>query len=459
LKTLEYAGVCVQARQVGGDYFEFPESRPQRLGLIIGDVSGKGIAAALLMAEFAASFRSQSALAFDQPEALLRSVNRLFYDNTGDSAYASLCLPITTRRRGDYATSIAAHLSGLLLRRDGKVDRLESTSTLLGLFREWNCSMREQELSPGDVLALYTDGITEASNERGEEFGERCLVESLQQHRDLPCQALLSAIVDGVRQFSFQEQHDDIRRSWRSSRLRADVSSGGWKVPDLFRCGTAALLDVSYLTKRPHDSPSMPKPQENSMMIQTSKRYAIRCGLNPDGGHSPRRIKPLRSSPNPNSSSRLLPIRRDPRPMERHRQQARRHGAGFPRRQIRLQLQKDQRTFALNLLHAAAFDYIVIRRVSGTNVGPDFGEGDNPTRDAFKTKADVVKFRPAGHCRRSKVIQQQGDAGLDKTAPWGKRLAHNSYLWTFAIEHSGEHYGQLVVYYRANNLVPPDSRR
>jgi serine phosphatase RsbU (regulator of sigma subunit) len=97
-----------------------------------------------------------------------------------------------------------------LVRSDGRVDRLESTSTLLGLFREWNCSMREQELSPGDVLALYTDGITEASNERGEEFGERCLIESLQQHRDLPCQALLTAIVDGVRRFSFHEQHDDI---------------------------------------------------------------------------------------------------------------------------------------------------------------------------------------------------------------------------------------------------------
>jgi serine phosphatase RsbU (regulator of sigma subunit) len=101
-------------------------------------------------------------------------------------------------------------LSGLLVRSDGSVDRLESTSTLLGLFREWNCSIREQELSPGDVLALYTDGITEASNEQGEEFGERYLIESLQQHRELPCQALLTAIVDGVRRFSFQEQHDDI---------------------------------------------------------------------------------------------------------------------------------------------------------------------------------------------------------------------------------------------------------
>src|SRR6266571_4000226 len=132
----------------------------------------------------------------------------------------------------------------------------------------------------------------------------------------------------------------------------------------------------------------------------------------------------------------------------------------FPEDKYDYKLQKDQRTFALNLLHAAALDFVLIRRVSGSNLGPDFGEGDNPTRDAFKTKADVVKFVQEAVVDGAKVIQQQGDAGLDKTSKFfGNRLVHNSYIWTFAIEHSGEHYGQLVVYYRANNLVPPDSRR
>jgi serine phosphatase RsbU (regulator of sigma subunit)/uncharacterized glyoxalase superfamily protein PhnB len=210
LKTVEYAGVCLQARQVGGDYFDFLRLGPRRLGLIIGDVSGKGIAAALLMANLQATLRSQTALACDQPEALLRTVNRVFYDNTGDNAFASLLFADydEAARRMRYVN--CGHLSGLLLRRDGNVEWLESTSTLLGLFRDWNCSMREQELSPGDVLALYTDGITEASNGRDEEFGEGRLVESLRQHRELPCQALLTAIVDDVRGFSPEEQHDDI---------------------------------------------------------------------------------------------------------------------------------------------------------------------------------------------------------------------------------------------------------
>jgi uncharacterized damage-inducible protein DinB len=132
----------------------------------------------------------------------------------------------------------------------------------------------------------------------------------------------------------------------------------------------------------------------------------------------------------------------------------------FPEDKYDFKLQKDERTFALNLLHAAALDYVLIRRISGSNLGPDFGEGDNPTRDAFKTKADVVKFVQEAVSDGAKVIQQQGDAGLDNTSKFfGNRLAHNSAIWMFAIEHSAEHYGQLVVYYRANNLVPPASQQ
>jgi len=131
----------------------------------------------------------------------------------------------------------------------------------------------------------------------------------------------------------------------------------------------------------------------------------------------------------------------------------------FPEDKYDFKVQKDERTFALNLLHAAALDFVLIRIISGTNMGPDFGEGDNPTRDQFKTKADVVKFVQEAVADGAKVIQQQGDAGLDKTTKlFGNRLAHNSYIWASAIEHSAEHYGQLVVYYRANQMVPPDTR-
>src|SRR4249919_2705500 len=104
----------------------------------------------------------------------------------------------------------------------------------------------------------------------------------------------------------------------------------------------------------------------------------------------------------------------------------------FPEDKYDFKVQKDQRTFALNLLHAAALDFVLIRRISGTNIGPDFGEGDNPSRDNFKTKADVVKFVQEAVADGAQVIQQQGDPGLDKTSTFfGNRLAHNSAIWMF----------------------------
>jgi len=134
----------------------------------------------------------------------------------------------------------------------------------------------------------------------------------------------------------------------------------------------------------------------------------------------------------------------------------------FPEDKYDFKLQKHQRTFAETLLHVAAVDDDLMRSISGSNIGPDFGKNKhNPSRDVYKTKADVVKLMQQAIADGANLIKQQGDAGLDKITKyaWGNRLVHNSYTWMCAIEHSGEHYGQLVVYYRANNLAPPDSRR
>src|SRR5262245_54789682 len=210
LRTLDYAGICIQARQVGGDYYDFLSLGRERLGLVIGDVSGKGIAAALLMANLQANLRSQCAIALDQPQQLLRSVNQLFCENTTDSAYATLFFAEydDQARRLRYAN--CGHLSALLLRGDDSLERLGSTATVLGLFDQWDCSIGECQLFRGDTLALYTDGITESFNDAGEEFGERLLIEALRRHRELSSQALLASIVNDIRQFSPHEQHDDI---------------------------------------------------------------------------------------------------------------------------------------------------------------------------------------------------------------------------------------------------------
>jgi serine phosphatase RsbU (regulator of sigma subunit)/catechol 2,3-dioxygenase-like lactoylglutathione lyase family enzyme len=210
LRTLDYAGVCLQARQVGGDYYDFLNLGNQRLGIVLGDISGKGIAGALLMANLQANLRSQCIVCLDDPERLLRSVNQLFYDNTADSSYATLFFAEYDDQAQRLRYANCGHLSGLLLRDNDALERLDSTCTVLGLFQEWNCSIRECSLLRGDAIALYTDGVTESFNAAGEEFGEQRLTEALRRHRKLCPSDLLAAIVDEVRQFSPAEQYDDI---------------------------------------------------------------------------------------------------------------------------------------------------------------------------------------------------------------------------------------------------------
>ena len=210
LTTLDYSGICVQARQVGGDYFDFLDLGRQRVGFVVGDISGKGIAAALLMANLQANLRSQCAIALDQPQRFLQSVNRLFYENSADSSYATLFFAEYDdgARRLRYVN--CGHLSALLFHQDGTLERLDSTSTVLGLFREWDCSTAERLLCPGDTFALYTDGITESFNDAGEEFGEHRLIDSLRGCCGQPSPAMVASIVEDVRKFSPHEQSDDM---------------------------------------------------------------------------------------------------------------------------------------------------------------------------------------------------------------------------------------------------------
>jgi serine phosphatase RsbU (regulator of sigma subunit) len=210
MRALEYAGACVQTRRVGGDYYDFLDLGQERLGLVIGDIAGKGMPAALLMANLQANLRSQCAIAVAQPEQLLQSVNRLFYENTADNAYATFFYSEFDDRTGRLRYANCGHLPALLLRENGGVDRLEAMAPVLGLFSEWECRTAEHRLLPGDLLAIYTDGITEAFNDRDEEFGEERLIDVLEAHRTLSPSDLVGTILDEVRRFSPQEQRDDI---------------------------------------------------------------------------------------------------------------------------------------------------------------------------------------------------------------------------------------------------------
>ena len=220
MKTLEYTGACVQARKVGGDYYDFLELRPNRLALVLADIAGKGVSGALLMANLQANLRSQYALAVDDLPRLLTSVNRLFYENTDDASYATLFFADYNDLSRKLRYANCGHLPPLLLRagRSSKevsetpqVERLGSTCTVMGLFDVWQCEIAEVELAPGDTLVLYTDGVTEATNADGEEFGESHLLDTLRSHTDLPVGPLLHAVVAAVQRFSGgNDQQDDI---------------------------------------------------------------------------------------------------------------------------------------------------------------------------------------------------------------------------------------------------------
>ncbi|HEY6249190.1 MAG TPA: SpoIIE family protein phosphatase [Candidatus Angelobacter sp.] len=210
LKTLEIAGTCRQTRAVGGDYYDFVELGPGHLGLVVADVAGKGISAALLMANLQANLRSQYALALEDLPLLLKRVNRLFYENTEPSHYTTMffgCYDDDSRRLV-YAN--CGHCPPLLVRNNGSTQQLSSTATVLGLFPEWECEISEVRLEPRDILVLYSDGVTEAANDHDEEFGESRMMQTLQSANSAPASALLSRLLDAVGQFSAGKQSDDV---------------------------------------------------------------------------------------------------------------------------------------------------------------------------------------------------------------------------------------------------------
>lgn len=229
LKTLEYAGMCQQARQVGGDYYDFLATGRERLCLAIGDVAGKGIGAALLMANLQANLRTQCAMGFDEPAQLMRSMNRLFCENTPENSYATFFFSEYSDQTGRLRYANCGHLPALIVRDGGELERLESTATVLGRFPRWECSIGETSLYAGDTLALYTDGVTEPGSADGEEFGEQRLLNCLKRHRDRSASDIVSAVIDEVRRYTPHEQQDDI--TLIVAKCRSDVNGDQMGLP------------------------------------------------------------------------------------------------------------------------------------------------------------------------------------------------------------------------------------
>jgi len=210
LQTLDYAGNCTQAHTVGGDYYDFLDISPGEVGFVLADVAGKGIAASLLMANLQGILHSQYGACPNDLSQILVSVNRHFYKHTSNDRFATLFFGRYSDATRTLQYVNCGHNSPLLLRKGGAVERLNSTAMVLGLFRDWECSVAKVQLEPGDVLSIYTDGVTETAGLKGEEFGEVRLLDTLRKNHNLDAQCILRNVETAAEQFRSGEQEDDL---------------------------------------------------------------------------------------------------------------------------------------------------------------------------------------------------------------------------------------------------------
>jgi len=209
LATLEYGGHCSEAEAVGGDGYDFVDLGAGKLGVLLADVSGKGVPAALLMAHLQATVRSQLGHGSDDLAALLARVNGLFHAATSTERYATAFLGVydDSSRRLRYVN--CGHNPPFVLRADGSTRSLPPGATVLGLMEDWSGREETLVLGPGDTLLVYSDGVTEACRSDGEEFGEARLVELLRRLRNRPLLALPAALLAAVDEFGGIEAEDD----------------------------------------------------------------------------------------------------------------------------------------------------------------------------------------------------------------------------------------------------------
>jgi serine phosphatase RsbU (regulator of sigma subunit) len=205
---LEISGSWRPARIVGGDYFDVFALSATRLGLCIADVSGKGMPAALLMSNLQAVFR---ALASDSisPKELTEKANRVMWRNTTEAKFITFFYARLDAEARILQYTNAGHNAPILTRFDGTQTRLEVGGVILGAFQESAYGQGEIELRPGDRLMMFTDGVSEAVNGQGEEFGEERIVEASLRHRQLSAEALHHTLLNLVTEFCGGEFEDD----------------------------------------------------------------------------------------------------------------------------------------------------------------------------------------------------------------------------------------------------------
>jgi phosphoserine phosphatase RsbU/P len=209
LQTAAYSALCCPAGDVGGDYYDFIDMSHDSLGFVLGDVSGKGIGAALLMAHLQASLRTRLSHTSASVAPVLEELNASFFASTSVEHYATMVFGRydDSRRRFHYVN--AGHLAPMLVRRSGMVERLEPTATPIGMLPRWSSEERVVDIAPGDTLLIFSDGVAENGFEDGREFGEDALAAAAIVRRRMQPDEFVHSIASAVLATS-RVQHDDL---------------------------------------------------------------------------------------------------------------------------------------------------------------------------------------------------------------------------------------------------------
>jgi sigma-B regulation protein RsbU (phosphoserine phosphatase) len=209
VKNFDIAGANYSSERVGGDYYDFIRIAGEQLGIVVGDVSGKGIAAALIMAAFRASLIAEIRNNYAM-RTTMGKVNKLLWESIEADRFVTALFGVldTEARRFTYVN--AGHNPALLYRASsGQFETLDATGPLLGTFETATFKERVVELRPGDVLVMYTDGVTEAMTPAGELFGEERLRREIEKRREEPAAKIVRGIWEAVLAFEAGEQEDD----------------------------------------------------------------------------------------------------------------------------------------------------------------------------------------------------------------------------------------------------------
>ncbi len=204
LEGLDYSAICRTAMETGGDYYDFLPITPQILGIALGDISGKGVSAALLMANLQGRLQSFAPLRVNALDQLMADINDSMCRATESSRYATFFYGVFDNSRNTLTYVNAGHHAPMLFRAGALngPQRLETGGMVIGLFPESSYRQETLRLNSGDLLVIFTDGLVEANNANGEEFGEDRIAALADQARRGTAAEIRDSILKGVEEFS-----------------------------------------------------------------------------------------------------------------------------------------------------------------------------------------------------------------------------------------------------------------